>query len=147
MDEENVAVVDNSRVLMSDVLRDALPQESNMSDDTRNLAMNYVMVVMGRIIDNVEKPLVGTLEGFMTQGDVIELEAKVELDEALLTMTGAPSAKQRRNVRFAFIELHDGENVSAFGGDFEMELDGVRLGAIDYRRRMCVLMLNLRRKT
>lgn len=146
MDEDvSVAVPDNSRVLMSDVLRDALPRE--MSDDTQALALNYVMVVLGRVIDGMESPLVGTLEGFMAQGDTIEVEAKVELDEALLTMTGAPSANPRRNIHFVFVELHDGEKVSAFGGESQLELNGVRLGAIDYRRRMCVLMLNLRRAT
>jgi hypothetical protein len=128
---------------MSDVLREALPPE--LSSDTQALAMNYVMVILGRVIDGVDNPLVGTLEGFMSQGDVIEVEAKVELDEALLTMTGARLARPHRDIHFQFIELIDGEKTIAFGE--QMKLDGVRLGAIDYQRRMCILMLNLRRMT
>lgn len=131
---------DESRLLMSDVLKDALDEE-NAPDELKSLARNYTMVVLGRRANGVENPLVGTLEGFMCQGTDLEVETKIDLTEAL-SLLSAFANKNAPTVDF--VELHDGTEVIRFEYDGRFTINGIRLGMIDYKRRLGIVLLNLK---
>ena len=132
---------------MSDVLRDVLPDDLAPDDELGAMAKNYIIVILGRITNFADEvPLLGTLEAIMCQDDDVEIEVKVQLDEALTIVRTAKSVIERQHVRFSFIELHVGEDITRFepASGFGFALKGSRIGQIDYRRRMCTLLLNLR---
>lgn len=139
---------DLSRILMSDILRDVMPSNLQPDDNMEALANNYIIVVLGRTVGAESTPLVGTLLGFTFEGKNLEVEARVQLEDALDLTSGSPYAERKVNVNFQYVELHEGENVRRFqvddGETYGFELAGARLGPIDYKRKMCTLLLSLR---
>lgn len=132
---------------MSDVLKGVLPEDVAPTDELGMMAQNYIMIVLGRTLnESDENPLIGTLEGVMYSGNDVEIEVRVELDEALLFVRGAPSVIKDNKLKtsISFIELHVGEKVTRFEPRAGFSIGGVRVATIDYRRRMCTLLLNLR---
>ena len=145
MDKENketkLVITDPSRLLMSDVLKGHVPDmesDSGLSE----MASNYVLVILDRVINGVDnKPISGILEGFMVRSDELEVEVKITLDDALdLIEPGI-------EVTFNSCQLHSGERVIEHVPPHPRPcytLGGVRFSSIDYRHRMCVVILNLR---
>lgn len=144
-DDIPVARTVTDRILMSDVLKDVIPEELSTNDGTST--QNFTIVILGRSVDGNENPVVGALVDIMFADHDIEIGIKIQLDDALLMLTSMPSTVNRRDISFNFIELHNGEDVTRFEPTSQrntFEIKGVRLGEIDKQRGMCVLLLNLR---
>ena len=132
-----------SRVLMSDVLKDIVPDDISPTDDVETMAQNFTIVIMGYVTNGNEVPFVGTLDSLMFQDTDLELTIKVELDVGLVMLKACPSVIGGTNVRFSFIELHNGEDITRLEPDDGFFIKGLRIEQVDHRRRMCMLLLNL----
>ena len=143
-DELPEAKAHTSRILMSDVLKGIMPEDVDATDDVAAVAQNFTIVILGCCIRGDETPMVGTLDSVMFQEHILELSVKVELDTALAMLKAAPCLSGGPvDVRFNFVELHNGEDITRFEPDGGMSIKGVRVEQVDHHRRMCMLLLNL----
>jgi hypothetical protein len=131
------------RVLMSDVLKDIVPDDISPTDDVGAMAQNFTIVIMGCVTNGNESPFVGTLDSLMFQDADLELTLKVELDVGLAMVKSMPSVIGATSIGFSFIELHNGEDVTRLEPDDGFSVKGLRIEQVDHRRRMCMLLLNL----
>lgn len=143
-DDLNEAKAHTSRILMSDVLKGVMPDDVLATDDVAAVAQNFTIVILGCSIQGDESPMVGTLDSVMFQEHILELSVKVELDTALSMLKAAPClAGGPIDIRFNFIELHNGEDITRFEPTDGMTIKGVCVEQVDHHRRMCMLLLNL----
>jgi hypothetical protein len=143
-DELPEAKAHTGRVLMSDVLKDVVPDDISPNDDVGAMAQNFTIVIMGCVTNGNEEPFVGTLDSWMFQGNDLEVTLKVELDVGLSMLKASPHVVNGTSISFSFIELHNGEDVTRLEPVDGFSIKGSRIEQIDLRRRMCTLLLNLR---
>lgn len=123
--------VNTSKILMSDVLKDKLPEHE--SDAVDELQEKYVHVVADRYISGKQSPMAGLLVAVLFD-TIREVEMRVELAEALLTVKADA-------VMFAGFELQHGDLTVPIPGPFLVK--AARIQDIDVLNQTCVLSMQL----
>ncbi len=132
-DNSNVLKPNVSRILMSDVLKDKVPElESDAVDELQN---QYVHVVADRRIGGQQIPIAGLLVAVLF-GAIPELDFKVELSEALITV-------KADQLSINSFELQHGDVTVPVPGPFYVK--AARIQDIDVFNQTCVLSLQLQR--
>ena len=138
-DDTNTVTPDNSRVLMSEALKDLLPKDMVDAATVADIAQGFVIAIVGLVYANKEEPLTGVLVSFMFADGELEVEANIQLEEGMKLL------KSTQPLRATFVELHSGDDITRFEPETgAYRVAGARLGAIDAHRRMCTVLLNLR---
>lgn len=126
----------NSRVLMSDALRDQLPEGDDSQSPFDELQNNAVYVVIDRRVGGLKKPITGVLSSVLF-GVEPEIEVMVSLESALETV-------QAERLEILGIELQHGENVTVpMPGPFNVKV--ARIDKIDVIQQSCILGMQLQR--
>lgn len=123
-----------SRILMSDVLRDRMPElESDVVD---KLHEQYVHVIMDRRISGQQQPLTGLLRSVLFDVQP-EVEVKVDLEDALNTV------KATELVIMGFELQYGTDGTVAVPGPFTVK--AARIQDVDPSTQTCVLAVQLHR--
>ena len=125
---------ETSKVLMSEVLRGRVPEEiENEAAQSIENGMVTVLIQVQRGPKRTSIP--GILRSVLFEAEP-ELEAKVELDEALNII-------EAKDLQLLGFELHHGDRVIQVPGPFWVK--GTRIDEINPLDGMCLLMLGLKR--
>lgn len=123
---------DPSHVLMSDVLKDKLP---DLAEQVENARKKHVIVVGHMVIGTKTEGITGILRGVLF-GAAPEIEFRIQLESALTII-------QTSNVSFAKFELHHEERIVDMPGPFTIV--AARIDEILAQEQMCTLGLHLKR--
>src|ERR1044072_6579623 len=121
---------------MSEDLKDMLP-DGLVDPGAIELANSYIVAIVDAVYDKLT-PFAGKLEGIMIRETELEVELTVELPDAVALLKAMPG------VPVSYVEPLVNNEPLKYETD---SVNGVRICSIDYPRRMCVLLLNLRRAT
>lgn len=122
-----------SRILMSDILKDQVPELE--SDAVDELQKQYVHVIADRRIGGQQVPIAGLLVAVLF--DITpELEFRVELGEALATV-------KAEQLSIHSFELQHGDVTVPVPGPFMVK--AARIQDVDVFNQTCVLSLQLQR--
>ena len=125
---------DTNRVLMSDVLKDRLPQ---LEDDVLEPIQGKHVLAVGHMVSgNETKGVTGILRGVIF-GAVPEVEFRLDLEDAL----GIVQAPQ---LQFSKFELHHGDKVIDMPGPFVVSM--CRIDDISAQDQLCTIWLQLKRQ-
>lgn len=129
--------VDNSHVLMSEVLKGQLPELEGMHPvDQANV--QHVVVIAEKIVGDTVQGMVGILRGILLGLDP-EIEFRADLKESLEIL-------KANNLKFTRFELHYGEDVLIpIVGPFIVK--AARIDEISPVDHLCTLGLHLSRQT
>ena len=128
------AKADNSRVLMSDVLRGQVPELEG--EDPPGLEALYVHAIVALQVGSKRTALAGILRGVLF-GERPELEARVQLEEAL-------DFVRADGLQVLGFELHHGERIVEVPGPFVVE--NARIDEVSVAEQLCTLSLGLVRQ-
>ena len=120
------------RILMSESLRDEIPEVNEAAD-------SHIITIINSSIDEEPTSTVGTLRGIMYDADGVELEIKTGIDDAMMYVNNS----DRAIAVFQF-EFHRGEDVTSFGEPHGYTVTGCRMLDIDYARKLTTLLLQLK---
>jgi hypothetical protein len=124
---------DNSRMLMSDILKDRVDDANQIE----KFVEEAICVVVDRRIDMEKLPLTGILKTVMFDTEP-EIEIMVEISEALLTISSG-------NLEILGIELQHGIKTTVpMPGPFQIK--AARIHDVDVINQTCTLALHLQRK-
>lgn len=119
---------DTSRVLMSDVLNDAVIEGVTVD------APSYIICRIN-VKDDEEKSIVGTLSSIL-------LDEHIEVEVSTLLEDGFTTLKNFTLYKIASLEISGDEN-GGMSIEGPLTISAVRIEAIDYTRRMCTLLVKL----
>jgi hypothetical protein len=126
----------NSRVLMSEVLKEQIPEGDDAGDPLNGIETLAVYVVVDRRISGQKSPLTGILSSVLF-GAEPEVELMVNIGDALETINAS-------QLEILGVELQYGEDVTVpMPGPFNVK--AARLDKIDVIQQSCVLSMQLAR--
>lgn len=140
MDDEELNVIQpkNDHVLMSDVLKDVLPQDEEGYVVAERPTI--VAVVLERVINHSSiVPLGGVLVDIIHNNDTLELVVKCAIADALDTFRAHMSNEMIISVDNVELQVPDEPPLRCEGG----RLEGCGLSNIDYARNICELSVKL----
>lgn len=124
---------DNSRVLMSDVLKGQVPE---LEGEAEGLEALYVHVIVALRVGNKQTALAGILRSVLF-GEDPELEFRVQLEEALAFV-------EANDMQVLGFELHHGMKVIKVPGPLVVK--AVRIDDVAFAEQLCTLSLGLKRR-
>lgn len=130
---------ENSKVLMSDILRGKVPEE--LEDEAMAGAVDALERSVVSVIANVQigtgksTAVTGILQSVLFENEP-ELEFKLVLDDALAIV-------EAQELKFLGFELHYGERIIKVPGP--LTIKGARIDQIDAAHGLCVLSLGFKR--
>lgn len=140
--QPTVLVTDNSRVLMSDVLKGNVPEIED-AQSLEKASMQAVFVIADRQFNGKSNPMSGILRTILFDKEP-EIEFVTQLDDALMTVS-------TEGLAFGGFELQHGETSIPFTagedpkGKWYFGVRAIRILDIDIMRQTCVLALSLKR--
>jgi len=135
-DEEtltNTMIPDTNHVLMSDMLHGQVPA----LEDAEYAELEPSPLVA--VLEDEQRPLVGTVISIGAVKKNIELEINVILDEGLDLLRFLLNGK---TLRYEGLTVEGGDSKDAFYAN-ELTISEARMLSIDTKRSMCVMLLNL----
>lgn len=132
-DDENYAVTDTSQILMSDVLKNALPTELTGAVSSVVIARLYFLDEQGPRVG-----LCGSLQETMISKNEFEVQVKLMLDDALEFIN------MQDEITIEHVEFAMGETIIClFKNIVKDQVVRSRIHTIDKSRGMCSLLINV----
>lgn len=123
----------DSRILMSDSLRDSLKESNPFQDEPQ--VEKYVIIALDRVVGTQSSSIVGSLSSILFDSH-IELEMQVTVDDAMIVIKSLNSENYVKE-----IQLHHDVEVVTVTGPYV--IDAARLQDFKPALKSCVLALKL----
>lgn len=130
---KNPITGDESRVLMSDSLKETLGDENPFAEET--LRERHIIIALDRLVESNPESIVGVLDSILLDQH-IEVEMRVSIEDGINMFKSMGAENQVKE-----IQLHYGTDVVSISGDYK--ISALRMQNVDPHLRACVLAMKL----